>query len=51
MIWNFITEDHVDGRHVTRIITAKDHSDRHHVTDITVIQQQLEDLGPTRNLN
>src|SRR6266540_7281882 len=48
---NFNSEDHVNGRHVTESITAKDHGDRHHVTDITAAQQQLRDLRPVGELN
>ena len=49
MIWNFNTEDHVDGRHVTGIITVKDHDEKHHVTDTTATQQQSGNLRPTGN--
>ncbi len=38
MTWDF-TEDHINGWHVIRIITAKDHGDGYHVTDITMVQQ------------
>jgi len=36
---------------VTGIITAEDHGDGYHVTDITVVQQQSEDLEPAGKLN
>ncbi len=36
---------------MTENIIAKDHGDRYHVTNITVAQQQPEDLGPTEELN
>ena len=49
--WNFNSEDHVDSWHVTESITAEDHGDRYHMTDITVEQQQPEDLGPVGELN
>ena len=49
--WNFSSEDHADGRHVTEDITTEDHGDRHHMTDITVAQQQPEDLRPAKELN
>ncbi len=32
-------------------ITMKDHGDRYHVIDITMIQQQPEDSGPTEEFN
>ncbi len=51
MTWNFNSKDHVNGRHVTGIITAEDHSDRHHVTDITMTQQQPENPGLAGKLN
>src|SRR6266540_859002 len=49
--WNFNSEDHVDGRHVTESITVEDHGDGHYMTDITVTQQQPEDLRPAGELN
>ena len=51
MIWNFNSEDHVDGRHVTESITTEDHGDKHHVTDIFAAQQQSGDLRPAGKLN
>ncbi len=51
MTWNFNSEDHVDGQHVTEDITAEDHGDRHHVISITVTQQQPGDSGLTKELN
>src|SRR6266536_2168887 len=46
-----VTEDHVDGRHVTEDITAEDHGDGHHVTDTTAAQQQPGDPGPAGEFN
>ncbi len=36
---------------MTGIITTKDYSNRHYITDITVTQQQPEDLEPIGELN
>ena len=33
------------------IITIENYGNRHHVTDITVVQQQLEDLRPVGEFN
>ena len=51
MTWNFNSEDHINGQHVTEDITMEDHGDGHHVTNITAMQQQPGDLRPTRKLN
>ncbi len=42
-----VTEDHVDGRHVTESITAEDHSDR-----LTLLQRSnsLKIWGPQGHL-
>ena len=51
MIWNFNTEDHIDGRHVIGITTAEDHGNKYHVTDIIATQQQPGDLRLIGELN
>ena len=36
---------------MTENIITKNYGNRHHITDITVTQQQLENLRPTGKLN
>ncbi len=36
---------------MTESITVKNHNDRRHVIDITVVQQQPENLGPKGEFN
>src|SRR6266542_792555 len=46
-----VEEDHIDRQYVTEDITTEDHGDEHHVTDTTAAQQQPGDPGPAGELN